>query len=493
MNLYTRKDFYSSRSGIEGAWSCPRKGYLSQFHLGMGMTKVPRPYWLDVGSAVHLGLAYSLNNQPKEGVKAAIEYFETSGQREWMKEYNFVEQTLLVEALLTAFNVYALKPFLERYTVLGVEEQITEALERDAFTLHRMSRPDAVVVDKRTGELSVISWKTIDNPTEARRKEFRKDLQGFTESWYTQQWLKGKKRMIRKELLRILGEGDDEMTPEAIKVMGQKIIAMADQPAQVDTVQTIFLVKGPRVRLDKQTGDEEGENDNYEWVNTLSEQEAYNGAWRQDSFLLYPWVFQAGASGGIAANRRASSREELGAVNPLAWKYKYKRPGNKTNSNIGKDYIRRAIGLDCDMSLTDWIGKLGRGEVFPSTYDKSLPNPLDGVIVWETPRYLDQDLMPRIIHQTEVSELARVEWALYVWDVLENHGEDEARKVLDECFPQQVKSCDSPWKCEFSDPDGPCYSAQPLSMTELPEGFERRVPHHALELNALIQIQTKEA
>ncbi len=478
------RDFFSSRSGIENSWSCPRKGFLNQFYLGRGITRKPRPYWLDVGSAVHLGLTYSISDLPEDGINAALQYWEESGQRDWMKEFNFVEQGALIEALLRAFNAYSLAPFLERFRVLAIEDGVVEPVSlADNVTLHRMSRPDAIVLDKQTGEVVVISWKTIDTPTDKRRRAFKRDLQGITEGHYAEQWLLGRKQELRRELVKTLNS-DSDLSPDVMKAIGQKLIDMADQPAKVDYVQTIFLVKGPRVKVNKEKAEEDGEG--FEWINTMSDAEEYDGAWRQDTFLLYPWVFDASVD--TPSNSRAARKEELGSHNPMSWTYRYQRNGNKTKSTLGKLYTRRCIGLDCEISLREWIGLLAERKVFPNTFDASLENPLEKVILWEAARYLPERLTESIIEQTRWSEIRRMRNA----EAVDSAEIEHRMHALDMYFPMHLSACDEPYRCEYNYPDGPCFGPEPLNFTDVPENYELRTPHHQVEYDALIKLETAE-
>src|SRR5271165_572514 len=120
-----RSKYFSHRSGLETDWGCGRAGYLSQFHLGTGIQAFPRAYWLDVGIAVHIGLQQlMLGQESGEAVKQAVHYWDNCGQEEILQNLNFVEQRVLIEALLWSFVYYTLADFMRTYEVLWVEQEI---------------------------------------------------------------------------------------------------------------------------------------------------------------------------------------------------------------------------------------------------------------------------------------------------------------------------------------------------------------------------------
>jgi hypothetical protein len=411
---------FSYRSGVETAWGCPRAGYLEQHYLDTGIVKSPVAYWLDVGSAVHAGLAAMLQALKDTGVCAeetaeaavngAVEYWKNSRQKDVLTEYVYQEQTDLVQALLWAFYYHSLPAFAKAYEVLEVEVEILDKIiwKRPSYTF--MSRPDAVVRDRLSGKLAVISWKTIDDVTSWRRLFFKQDLQGMTESYYAE--------MHRGE--------------------------------RIDYVQTIYLVKGKR---QNQHGDEAG--DDAAFV------EEHGGNWRQNTHLIYPYV-----------------HEETGEV---AWKYRYVKPGNISQSQL-KGYTKRLVS-DV-MPIQAWVKSLHERKVFPCPLGTEAASPLAKSIVWEYASERDEVLRREIMQQVHESERKRHASADKAKKAVRFRIFDEHLRVMRHHFPQQLSRCNFPWKCQFQDA---CFTPQAIldiQALKIPIGYERRTPHHDPEKEA---------
>ena len=444
---------FSYRSGVETDWRCPRGGYLEQFYLKTGIVKNPQPYWLSVGTAVHIGLGEMLERSQRGGalpedlaeasVECALAYWDTCGQSAVLTEYQFNEQRCLIEALLWAFYYHTLRVFLETYEVLWVEKEITEIVAgRPRYMM--MSRPDAIVRSRETGELVVISWKTIDSVTNWRRLFFKQDLQGMMEAWYSEQFLNSL-------------AGREEFPPNQT----------------VSYVQTIYLVKGKRTRKDAYG--EEGEGDAFA-------DETLGDDWRQDSHLIYPYSnYDRGAQ--IPA-------PEAQAFQTLAWKYRYTKPGNSSFSTLGNAFKKTLI-TNTGMSVREWICALNDGGVFPSTMATEQEHPLAKTVVWEVPSYRDEGMMRSVIAQVKESERKRhrdkrvlerkarecAEYSALSNDILAA----EHAQMLDKLFPQQLTSCSFPWKCQFQPVCHTEDGRAALVRLEMPKGYTPRVPHHEPE------------
>jgi len=514
---------FSYRSGVETNWRCPRAGYLEQFYLGTGIQKSPHAYWLDVGNAVHLGLArflehathnkkvlmltgvgecLALNQHETQAcIQEALDFWDTCGQREVLHEVHFTEQRLLIECLLWAFYYHTLPTFLQTYEILWVEKEITEIIPgRPRYMF--MSRPDAIVRDRSTGELVVISWKTIDDPNEWRRLFFKQDLQGMTEAWWAEHFL----HSGPQELYTALGK--------------------SGEPPKISYVQTIYLVKGKRERI-KNDGTTESAGDMF------AEDTASDLAWRQNSHLVYAYSNLAegvrekkqavcGACNGrglterhpdyvqnaeeaICLNCGGNGREPApeSALESLAWKYQYVKPGNVSLSTLGTGHKKMLI-TQTSKTPREWVEALHRREVFPSTLPtEANESPLSKVIVWEAPSYRDPALMTSVIQQVKESERKRhrdkgvIERQIIIFkSVCAQYAEcgDAAAlenfttaslpiiaQTLDKLFPQQLTSCSFPWRCQFQDVCHTEDGRRALAQLEMPKGYAVRMPHHSPE------------
>ncbi len=548
---------FSYRSGVETAWRCPRGGYLEQFYLGTGIVKNPIAYWLCVGSAVHLGLAEMLNcssnlTPPHEEemmdlardagrgpIGAALDYWDNCGQKEVLHEITFNEQRILIEALLWAFYYHSLRAFLETYEVLYVEKEVTEMVSgRPRYLM--MSRPDAIVRDRTTGELVVISWKTIDDPNEWRRLFFKQDLQGMMEAWYAEQFLNGKS-------LNSHEAHKNEVLTRIQDAVG------GGPPLRISYVQTIYLVKGKRAKLKENGSFGYDNSEDAEAIEMFSDTEGPR--WRADSHLVYPYTNIAetvkcgeckgkgtreikrcyacglGSDGQLEKYRagvgcpecnegimqwtmtncaacNGTGKTSNDAFEFLSWKYRYVKPGNVSASTLGAAY-KRVLITETSMSIREYVKALAAGEVFPTTMTGE--NALQKTIVWEQPSYRDPVMMQSMITQVKETErkrhrdkkiIDRAQHNVYltISDDCSKDVEDlvlaSYKEVLDKLFPQQLTSCNFPWRCSFADVvSGPCHSEKgraAIHALKIPEGYVERQSHHEPEAEyrkGLVQIE----
>lgn len=508
---------FSHRSGIETYWRCQRASYLELAHTGTGIQRHPKAFWLDVGTAVHLGLAGLISlphtanttstatgtvysdvsvdtNNIRNVIQAAVNWFRfESGQDQYLPNMSFEEQCCLIEALLWSFAVFTLPSFLETYRIIWVEKEVTQIINSNTIELIRMSRPDAVVQDRQSGEVAVISWKTIDSATDWRRRFYKHDLQGLMEMGFARQLLAAEKQRVAAELMHP-NETQFKSFDERIAWMENEIAQYKALPTDVDYVQTIFLQKGKRKKVAdpsaitsgvaESNGNDAGAGmgDEFGYISDFDDAGiTYDASgavtWQQDTFLIYPYI------------RLGDSKVP---DNPdLSWKWRYKQPGKASYNTLGTSYKKGLIALaDIDGGIEAWVRALHANTVFPSGYQSDLPNPLEQVVIWEMPSYRNERMLKRMLRQTELSEIDRARKVLEVEELLRNtirtptgHLTTESIELfedfIDEKFPQALVSCSHPWKCQYQDI---CHSGMPLDPQIIPAGFDKRVPHHLPEL-----------
>jgi hypothetical protein len=438
-----------------------------------------------------------------EAVKYALHYWDNCGQEEYLQNLNFIEQRVLIEALLWSFVYYTLKPFMETYEVLWVEQEVIQSINYNknaarfipgkpifdlVFDLVRMSRPDVIVRDRESREIVVISWKTIDLITNWRKLFYRHDLQGMLESAFSELFFEQRK----KDIYRLLRETPptDELMAEHINRVKESIKDFDALPDKVDYVQTIFLQKGKRKKVSSSSGDSEEDTGGFGGYdeNYFSDfDETYENSWTQDSFLLYPYV-----------RRDSPDLENKVPGKPLlSWKWRYQRPGLVSFNTLGKSYKRELIALLNEPysqtgsgreTTSKWIEALNEKAVFPSDLMPALDNPLSQVIVWDEPQYRNQKLQKSLVEQTGRHELRRAEAAIQLQQSLDSGIPFE--QALDQIteFEQRLTRCQHPWKCEFQ---GICFNESPEFdyWSQLPKGYALRVPHHVPEAEYFEELQ----
>jgi len=260
------------RSRIIEFQKCPRARYLAYHHLGTGLQRTRKSLPLQFGSAFHEGAEHLLQGNVEEAVLRAFLFLEqalnggTSFDGEEPKNvedalrYGREEQMALVEALLRGWHLYEGKEFLEQFEVMEVEREgralleigsmgIETTVKLDGTNIHRpydngltlMFRPDALVREKASGDLYVISWKTCSSFGKRNELQARHDMQSMSEVWGVQQ-------TRAEELYRLFGSVSDTYRH------------------RIEGVIYKWIVKGRR-SLDK-----------------------WDGLYKQNSHLIYGWL-----------------------------------------------------------------------------------------------------------------------------------------------------------------------------------------------------------
>ena len=499
--------FHAHRSGHEALQYCPRRRYLAYHHLGTGINVFP-PIYFDIGTAVHAGLASLLTigitqsvepGDMQDCINVALQYFYDCPVYQTLPEYDRNEQVTLISGLLWAFYYRAWPSFAEKYEVLMVEKPSTETRRfptnndpwqnppvgdgthpTDAsLTLH--SRPDAIVMDRHTGEVVAINWKTINTLTDERRYNITSSLQVNLEHYYAERLYS---RWMDEEFVPDIPEG----------VRGRALMEYLDQqqeyykslPREVAYSQIVYLVKGDRslmladgAEVPNDAGDEYSDAEK---------------VWRQNSFLCYRYLNLANGSS--------------------SWTGRHYKAGNKSYSLLTpkKDWVKQPVWEGEEWNTGDdpptgssavewWVQLLNSGKAFPSTHSIDDPRnevqPLNRVVVFEEPIYRDVERMERFVEQVFAREVETAQRLIRVTqDRLPKSGLPEVDAefveplddILDREFPQQLISCRKPTRCEF---DGKICNQPPEGRTPLftilPEGgiWQKRVPHHVGEREAL--------
>lgn len=94
------------------------------------------------------------------------------------------EQKALIEGMLRAWARKRLPYFLQKYEVLFVEKEIEVPLSPDLIF---MARPDAILREKATQDIYVLSFKTTGQWDTRKEADAEFDMQGLSENWATEQ------------------------------------------------------------------------------------------------------------------------------------------------------------------------------------------------------------------------------------------------------------------------------------------------------------------
>lgn len=150
-----------------------------------GLEPLRRGSPLVTGGAVHAGLATLLlgqnNREDVVLLNTKREFSERVEEHGLSDSPELSEQEAMAEALVRVAGLRILPRLLEDYEVLEVERP-------DSFTLapgiEFPYTPDAILRNRMSGDLFVLSWKTA--AAQPREEEVRVDLQGVTEAWGVQ-------------------------------------------------------------------------------------------------------------------------------------------------------------------------------------------------------------------------------------------------------------------------------------------------------------------
>jgi len=261
----------TDRSRIIAFQRCPRERWLSYHIHNTGLQRTRKSLPLQFGSAFHEGaeillLGPDLSKHPRDHVHlwgmdicdAAVERAynfldeqfdahavgfdgEQPANIEGALAYGREEQMALAEALLRGWWVYEGAEFLEQFEVVECEREGRADLASD---LTLMFRPDALVREKSSGDLYVISWKTCATFGKRNELQARHDMQSMSEVWGVQQ-------TRAEELHRLFGGVSDTYRH------------------RIEGVIYKWIVKGKR-SLDR-----------------------WDGLYKQNSPLIYGWVKRA--------------------------------------------------------------------------------------------------------------------------------------------------------------------------------------------------------
>lgn len=174
-------------------------------------------------------------------------------------KYLKAEQGALVEALVRAYARRRLRPLLEQFEVLEVEREGQWQLycnddgAPDEFEIVFMSRPDALIRDRVSNELEIISFKTTASWDVRKARDAEHDMQGLSEG------VEIEKRLGQWwELVHAPGETFHGIVSEQVATdvepMTQaiaKYLKGLTSPPRIHAIRYEYMLKGQR-RVDKE-------------------------------------------------------------------------------------------------------------------------------------------------------------------------------------------------------------------------------------------------
>ena len=188
------RPFFTSRSSQVLYQKCPRLRFWNSIYGKRGIQPIEPSLDMELGSAIHEGVASLLDTgELEQSLEAAALSLSTAlGSFYPASLVNTYRQ--LTEGLLRAFYALWYPRLRAKFQVVGKAEQEMSAwLNGEEAGIVHMSRPDAVLRDKASGEYGVWSVKTTSFADDSELElEYRTDTQGMAEMWAAEKFFEAK-------------------------------------------------------------------------------------------------------------------------------------------------------------------------------------------------------------------------------------------------------------------------------------------------------------
>lgn len=493
MEIYQNEDQWKARLSVieEDAVGMALADFSSYALAGLELDSTEASAMLNTEAQKQLDA--QLRAQAEEmGMSAEGLGFNRDATMTTFERMLYEEQASLVEAMVRAYARRRLRPLLEQFEVLEVEREgewkLTEWEQEELYNIQGlhlkpnsemwelwfMSRPDALLRERTTNELYLLSYKTTGTWGDVRKaKSAEVDMQGLSEGVEVERRMKDWWEMLHIDLRDATHLYLDEIRKIPIGV--REFLLSASSPPRIHAIRYEYLLKGERWE-DKDLSAKLGMT-----VRT------------QRSHLIRQYV--------------ATSTPQKGnggyAVGDVCWSWEYLRVEDEKDSKLGwqnwhsRPVWEQAIAHE---GVKMWIDALDSSEPTYSGEDSTLgmeprflgykstaqamgvtrEHPLDAVFVPPVTVYRQDDQLRDWIEQVESQErriaeaVAEVEAAT---DVGERHS------LMNRHFVQSRHSCFYPTQCWATEI---CWG--PNSETrENPLGsdkYGKRVPNHEAERKA---------
>ena len=497
------KRIYVDRSRYEDFLRCNRLRYLGYHFGGVGITSAKKPLPLCVGGSVHVGLAELLRrsmdlwdqsgalNVEDDAVAAALADFSQhksaiSAEGEQVvsteaEEYLYAEQSALIEGTLRAYARRRLRPLLEQYEVLEVEREGEWQLAsyngdgRNPWSMEEpheivfMSRPDALLRDRQSNQLVLLSYKTAASWDIRKAKDAEHDMQGMSEGIEIERRLGEWHRIIHTGEWEPFNKSIGRDHPPDYAYLNQMYgyLKGLDTPPRILAVRYEYLLKGERWK-DKELTERFG-------VETRSQK---SHLVRQYAAVSVP---QRGAAGY--------------AIGDVCWSWDFIRDDGRDGNLAWQNWKSRPV-WDQPGGVRAWIDKLDDAAETMSGEDSTMgleprllgykcdaqavgvtrQHPLDAIFIPPMLIYRSDDSLRDMVEQMEANERRTAEGVAAV-DAASD--EAEQRHLLNTFFSQTLRACHYPSDCAFVPI---CHGGDEIKRDPLGSGRYRvRVPNHPVE------------
>jgi hypothetical protein len=406
---------------------------------------------LDIGEeAFEIAAAVEKNLATTGGdaeLAARVQEVSQKGRSEF-EQYLYEEQSAMVEGFVRAYARRRLKPLLEQFEVLEVEREgswkLSEWQHQDSlydiqglhlpapyspWELWFMSRPDALLLERTSKQLYILSFKTAARWDRRKNEDAKRDMQGLSEGVEVEKRLARFWEQIHVTKRPFTYPGG--LTPEQALIEGYiptmgvtKYLMEQAAPPRILGIRYEYMLKGER-RIDKDLSARLGLD-----------------VRAQSSPLVRAYKNQGMAAGDEQWN--------------ISWDYL------KDTGESGKLYFKNWKGAPVFESITsrEWIDKLDQTVEVADTPDGlqnawSSPaqatgflesHPLDDIFVPPIVVYRNDDDLRDWIEQVEAQEC---EVAEHVQKVRQAQDEGEKRHLLNIHFQMNRRACSYPVDCSM--------------------------------------------
>lgn len=433
---------------------------------------------LDVGEEAN-EMARVLEETTDPELRAKAEAMLEKGRSEF-DQYLYDEQRALVEAMVRAYARRRLWSLLEQYEVLEVEREgswllsswlsqerarqldiVASASDLDPdHELYFMSRPDALLLERGSNQLYILSFKTAAKWDRRKAEDAKRDMQGLSEGVEVEKRLAEWWTAIQKTT-SVLGH-DSPNTPSTYQMNGGEVIGPAmfnylvhlPAPPRIMGIRYEYLLKGDR------------------WIDKDLTARLGVEVRSQRSPLVRGYM----APGMVAGDEQWN----------VAWDYV------KETGEASKLYYKnwKSSPVFEHMAVKQWIdwldasvmasGEEGREMGFASkaqTTGYLTEHPLDALFIPPIIVYRNDDELRDWIEQVEAQE-ARV--AQNVANVRDCQDEGMKRHLLNTYFPMSRRACEYPTTCAMVKI---CFGGEDIRRDPLGSGlYVIREPHHPQEV-----------
>jgi hypothetical protein len=395
-------------------------------------------------------------------------------------QYLYEEQSALVEGLVRAYARRRLRPLLEQYEVLEVEREgswllsqwksehtkpgpetifsgipgATSILTLEDKELWFMSRPDALLLERESKQLYILSFKTAAKWDRRKGEDAKRDMQGLSEGVEVEKRLAKWWTMIKAAPAPwSLNAGFQIDATTIVPPATADFLRHSPSPPRIMGIRYEYMLKGER-RIDKDLSARLG-------IDVRA----------QSSPLVRAYKNPGMAAGDEQWNISWDYVKEDGSTSKLY--YKNWRGAPVFESLPVKEWIDK---LD---SATMALGEEGREMGFSCQAQATgflESHPLDALFIPPIVIYRNDDELRDWIEQVEAQE---VRIAGEVEEVRAAKDEGEKRHLLNIHFQQTRRACSYPTNCDMIPL---CFGGEEIRRGPLESGlYKIRVPNHPQE------------